>query len=111
METSPASKSKRRVKPRRESWTTLRRFRCPEKNERFLITWRLDQAVNNHRGDGRFAFGCDERIYLPEEVFNALVIKLEQVDLPFDRYLLWCEHGTQSCDTEISSTLSPVRLA
>lgn len=85
-------KAKPRIKPRRSSWHTYRRLRCLDTRTGLLVSRRLDEAL---AAVGQLWFDDGARIYLPDDVFNALVVKLERHTLPFARYDQWCAHGNE----------------
>lgn len=94
MTTENALKGRQRIKPRRHSPHTRKMLRCPEGYDATLIQRRFDEINRKYRIAGGFArFQEGQRIYLPDDLHNALLTLLEKVCLPIARYEQWCRHG------------------
>jgi hypothetical protein len=90
--------------PRSPSDRTDKLFRMPNTTTRRLA-WEYLHAALSVAGYGNSRPSWDDaRIYLPDEVYVALLRHLESVDLPLDRRLTWICYGEPPGEQSFSAS-------
>lgn len=101
-----SNSGQRRFKPARRSWHVRKQLRDFDDYDAKLVRRRFDEVLGKYRTEHGFPrLEEAHRIYLPDDLFLALMTMLEKVTLPMARYDLWCWHGDDQLSSGIVSSL------